>query len=272
MDPSIFTRDWHLQDLALERLGLGDLEAREEQTVRDHLKQCPSCQQRFRAIQAELAEPLPELELDRKPGAQLAREQERRDAEVIPLHVQRMRWLAGGVGGAFALAAALLVMFLPQVQQELDPEFQARGAELGFEVWRQEGDEAVLTHDGDGVRAGDRLAFRVSNQEGGNLLVVGIDSQLEAYPCFPPDSTVGSAQWEASPQLTQLAAAIELDATPGQERIVALLCEQPTSLEQVGPRLRRAVEATAEWDDLPDLMPGCLQRELRLHKLDKEAP
>jgi len=272
MDPSLFTRDWHLQDLALERLGLDDLDAGDAQAVRDHLTQCRPCQQRFEAIQSELAEPLPVLVLERKAGAELVRDQQQRDAEIIPLHVRRVRMFAGGVGAVVAMAAALLVVFLPQVQDQLDPEFQARGSELSFEVWRQDGEEAVLTHDGDGVRSGDRLAFRVSNRDAGHLLVVGIDSQLEPYPCFPPDATVGSAPWEASPALTQLASAIELDATPGQERIVALLCQQPTDLASVAPLLRDAASSTAEWDDLPEIVPGCLQRELRLHKLEKEAP
>ncbi len=272
MDPALYTRDWHLLDLALERLGIGDLEPHEERSVRDHLAQCPACSERFEAMKVELAEPLPALGDGRQHGASPVHGGADSGGEVVSLPSRRLPMILSFAGGLFALAAGVVMLVLPEVDPQLDPEFQSRGAELGFEVWRQDGEEAVLAHGGDGVRAGDRLAFRVSSQGGGHLLVAGIDSELEPYACYPSDPSQGSAIWAASPRPVQLDAAIELDATPGQERLVALLCDESVNMDRLAPLLREAASSTAEWDDLPDLVAGCRQRELRLSKLVEDPP
>ncbi len=263
LDPTLFTRDWHLQDLALERLVLEDLESDEARTVRDHLSGCADCGERLEAIRAEMAAPLPEL-------APVGRR--------APVHaeepglfasLQRLRWFVGGVGAAVAAAAVALVVMMPSIEDELGGEFRDRGAALSFEVYRKDDKGAVRVQDGDGVRPGDRLGFRVASQEGGHLIVMGIDSTASAYPCYPSDPSSGPVAWTASPVPVQLDAAIELDATPGQERLIALLCERPVGFEELTTELRAVVAGTEPWADLPDLHAGCLQRELRVHKLEE---
>ncbi len=259
MDPTLFTRDGHLQDLALERLAIDDLEPAAAETVRAHLQGCQACTQRRGAIAAELAEPLPELRTAPAP--------ERRGGFVIPAGIMRLRWFVGGVGAAVAAAAVALVVMLPAIDEELGTGFRARGSALSFEVYRQADAGAVRVQDGDGVQAGDRLGFRVASQDGGHLIVLGIDSALSPYPCYPADPARGPVAWAASPDPVRLDAAVELDATPGQERIVALLCERPVGFEELAPQLRAAASGAEAWDALPDLHTGCLQRELRVHKL-----
>ncbi len=260
MDPSLFTRDGHLQDLALERLVLDDLAPTEAQAVRGHIASCPACAQRHRAIAAEMAEPLPEL-------ATAAPAPQRRGF-VIPAGIMRLRWFMGGVGAAVAAAAAILVVMLPSIGPDLDPEFRVRGGALVFEVYREDADGAVRLQHGDRVHEGDVLGFRVASREAGNLLVLGIDSSDTPYPCYPSDPTVGPKAWAVARQPVQLDAAIRLDATPGQERLVALLCEEPVGFDTLALELRSAAAGLDPWADLPELHPGCLQRELRLSKLE----
>ena len=265
MDSSLFTRDQHLLDLALERLVLDDLEPAAALKARAHLAGCDACEARHRAIAAELAQPLPEL------APVGGRAQQRRSDTGIMASILRMRWLMGGVGATVAAAAVALVMMLPQVAPELDPEFQRRGSDLSFEVYRQDDRGAVRLQDGDGVRPGDRLGFRVASQDAGYLLVFGIDATQATYPCFPSDAARGAQAWAASPKPVQLDAAIELDATPGQERLVALLCDEPMQLENIAPALRSTAAGLEPWQELPPLDLSCLQRELRVVKLE-EAP
>ena len=271
LDPKLYTRDWHLQDLALERLGLGDLLSAEERSARDHLAQCAACRARFEAIEAELAEPLPELVSGSSSVAPPSISPEPTGGEVVQLPLRRLRWVAGGVGAVVALAAGILVALLPAVDPSDDHGFQARGSELSFEVYRHDGDRAVRVFDADGVRAGDQLGFRVGSIGGGHLLVVGIDSALEPYPCYPPDPSLPAPVWAASPQPVVLDAAIELDATPGQERLIALLCDESIGLVELEPVLHAAAVRAAGWEDLRELAPGCLQREVRVHKLPEES-
>ncbi len=260
LDPTLYTRDWHLQDLALERLALGDLDDAAQRSVQDHLAGCPGCEERHRAIVAELAVPLPEL------GLEAGRAPEPAVAEVVPLRPDHTRWLVGGLGTALALAAGVLVILLQPVEPQDDPGFQARGSELVLEVYRQNDDGAVRLQTGDTVRPGDHLGFRVASQDAGYLLVLGIDSTLEPYPCYPSVPSHGAVPWTASPRPVQIDAAVRLDAIPGQERIVALLCEEALSLDVIAPTLRQASTDLPPGRELPHLDLGCLQRELRLNK------
>ncbi len=265
LDPTLYTRDWHLQDLALERLELGDLQPHEARSVQDHLVACPACQARRQAIAAELAAPLPELTLEATQGPVAG------GGEVVALPVRRARWVFGGAAAMMAMAAGLVVTLLQPGAPQDDPEFQARGSALILEVYRKDDAGAVRVRDGDGVRASDQLGFRVASQDAGYLLVFGVDSTLRPYPCYPADASRGAVAWPASPTPVQLDAAVQLDATPGQERIVALLCDEPIDLELVAPTLIQVVTGLESGQDLPPLDLSCLQRELRLHKI-QDAP
>jgi len=262
LDPSLFTRDWHVLDLALERLVLDDLQPAEARKVEAHLATCEACSQRHEAVAAEMAAPLPEL----APGGRGVPESS--EGEGLLQSVLRLRWFMGGVGATVAAAALALVVLLPRIDDPRGTEFRDRGSELSFEVYRKDAKGAVRVQDGDGVRPGDRLGFRIGSQDDGHLIVLGIDSTMNPYPCYPADPGSGPAPWSSSPDPVQLDAAVELDATPGQERLLALLCGQPVGFDAVAPRLRTAASGAEAWGELPDLYPGCLQRELRVHKLE----
>ncbi len=263
LDPTLFTRDSHLQDLALERLVIEDLTAGEVARVRDHLADCPACIERMKAIQSELASPLPELV---HAGA---RAPARGELGRFFADLRRYGWFAGGLGAALVVAGVALVIALPKNVDPRGTEFRDRGAALSFEVYRQDDGGAVRVRDGDGVRPGDRLGFRVASREDGHLVVLGVDSALNVYPCFPLDAAGGPAAWTASPQPVQLGTAIQLDATPGQERLVALLCERPVGFEQLSTQLMNAATDADSWADLPPLHGDCLQQELRVRKLEE---
>ncbi len=264
LDPRLHTRDGHLQDLALERLGIDDLPAAEAHSAHQHLDLCRACRARFQAIQVELAQPLPQL--DGVPGS--SERPARSGGQVVPLPVRRQRWFMGGAGAVVALAAGALLL----VRGGDDDGFRSRGGDLSFEVYRHDGQQTIRVRSGDGVRPGDRLGFRAASQADGYLLVAGVDSSLQAYPCYPADPDQPAPAWQASLQPRQLDGAVELDATPGQERLLLLLCDAPLTISEIAPSLQEAAASSAEQEDLPTLDEGCLQRELRLRKQTEAAP
>lgn len=268
----LWDRDGHLHELGVHRLLAGELGGAALEVGR-HLEGCAVCQARRDAVQAIAAEPLPELKFPARSG--LAQAPRRAGAEGVaaqasapvaaplaapvaaPLAARRpiRRW--GAVGGV----AALLLGGLLWSQVPEPGEFTARGGGLRLEVWREEQGKARRLQDGDGVQAGDRLGFRVASEAPGELIVAGVDGTGAVYPVWPPGGS-GSAPVTASKEAQQLDAAIQLDSTPGAERIVALRCGEPVGWGW----LSGALKAEAGAERLPALKEGCVQEEVRLQK------
>ncbi len=218
MKPELFTRDGHLLDVALDLLEIGDLSAESEAGARAHLADCPPCTERAGDVARLHAAPLPPLELPAAPAA-------RPLAPVIPLRP----WRAWGAGALLAAAAAALLFVLPDGSDEFQPR---GGGQLSLQVFRHDGAASAPVTDGDAVTAGERLGFRVEAGRAGHLLIVGVDGAGNTYPCHPAS--------EVAAGMHALESAVRLDATPGQERIAALLCDDPITMDSASATLRAA--------------------------------
>ena len=201
---SPFRHDGHLHDLAIEDLLDGD----PGPGAGAHLDACAVCRDR--------------LDAARRYGE---------EAQIPPLHapraVNRPFWVAGGAMAA--AAAAALIAFA--VWRPIDDGINVRGSGVQLRVYRDEGSVSRRLRDGDPIAAGDRLGFSVQHREGGYLMVVGLDARDEGYLCYPQESE--GAVWEqAARSPRELPEAIRMDDTPGAERLIALLCDEPFGFDE----------------------------------------
>ncbi len=184
-------------------------------------------------------------------------------AEVIPLW--RRRELRAATVAALA-ASLLLVLWLPGGQGGnkdsvggVDSDgFTRKGDGFALSVVIDDGEGGRLLSTGDRVRGGDRLGFRVHAEKPGHLMIVGRDERGDVYPCFPQAGKRAQAIPASTTPVT-LEAAIELDETPGRERIVGLLCPGAFDYDAL-------VRALATAKPGAPLLEGCQVEELVLEK------
>jgi hypothetical protein len=214
----------------MERALAGELGPEARSAIEAHAQACPDCARRW-----ALAEPGPRPEPANR----------------------------GWIAALAALAAAALMgLVLRPAAGPVEERYTAKGAGLVLEVYRDaEGpDERLL--DGASALPGDRLGFRLQSAEAGQLLVVGVDDRGQIYPCHPQGAAPASVRVEAQAEAVELPAAVQLDPTPGVERIVALRCAEPFDLEE----LRSALMGLPGEGPVPALRAGCAQDIVRLHK------
>lgn len=207
MQDDWLTRDGHLTALSLERHLAGEIDAG------DHLAACAPCQARFAALEADEAK----VQL-RPPRAAPA----------------PSRWPL--YGGILAAAAAVVFFVLRPTGGPVDPGgadgIRTKGG-FAFEVHAHDGQRSRQLFDGDAVGAGERLGFRVQSDVAGHLLIVGRDGAGERWLAYPQQGGGASVAFGPSP-LRDLGEAIQLDATPGDEQLTALLCAAPVHRAAIG--------------------------------------
>jgi hypothetical protein len=115
--------------LELERLALGELEEARAARVREHVASCEACGACWARIQDDEARELPPL-----------------PAKVIPLRPRAGRAepnapsrAFGGVVGAVALAASVLLFFALRPAAEDDGGVRVKGTDVGLEIVREGG-------------------------------------------------------------------------------------------------------------------------------------
>jgi len=209
-----------LSDLQLDRVACGEL-ARSQ--VDGHLSSCAACLARL----DELAE------AHRRLAPEMTRAAARLAAEVAPRPLRRRRAVIAAAGAILAAAAALLLFLWPRGDQRAGGLRAKGGLSLDLAVRRQDGRvDTVLP--GERLAAGDAIRFRVASSTAGQLVIVGLDAvgQVSAY--VPPIAIPsGRGDW--------LDGAIELDDSPGPERIVAVLCPKSNEVSEVLAAGRRAL-------------------------------
>ena len=99
-------------------------------------------------------------------------------------------------------------------------------------------------------------------------MILGIDSTGEVYPCYPQERTGSAVLIEGGGGLKDLPTAVQIDETPGAERIVAVLCDGTFTTAELSRSLA-AAKPGAE-GRLPTLRQGCLQQEILLQKATGE--
>jgi hypothetical protein len=241
-----------LSDLVFDRWLSGELGPEEERTATTHLAGCARCKARHTQIERERAQ-----FLDRYPS--FAHRTSAPDAapagERSPSVLRRRgAWL----GGALA-AAALLALSVGNLgrERELDDGSgtRSKGA-LALTFFVKHGDVVLAGSDGQSVAPGDQLRFAITNSAPGHLAIFSLDGAGVASVYFPSGRT--RAQPLSVSSSTPLDTAVELDAVPGRERIIAISCPEPFELEPLRARLQTERELLAP--------PGCVSDQLTLVK------
>ena len=271
----LFARDGHLLDLTVERLLVGEIQPAE---LADHLDGCARCRA---AIDAAMATPAPPMPAALRPPPALSVIQggsassvldgDREDAPNIAPPLGRTstltptaptsgRWRFPAVAGTvLALAAAALLTLTPTddspsfdapIPADRPETFTFKGGGVGLAAFVQhEADDSRRVLSGDKVSPGDRVGFSVEPSRAGYLMVLGDDERNPPYPVWPAKGDAASVAIKP----LQLDNAIELDATPGRERFVAVLCGEPFTFEQAGA----ALEGVSFDDPTQGVMAGC---------------
>ena len=205
----------HLSALDLDLLQLGALAADDAQRARLHLESCPGCGARWH----ELADATQRFE-GRSPriaGAIAAR--------------RRPLWprLALVTGTLAAAACALLLVVLPPqgVRLKGGPVLQVFGLHQG---------QVRKLSSGETLAPGDRIRFAVDPGEARFLLIVSIDGTGRASVFFPFG---GSASAPLPPGRSKLEESVELDDSPGPERLFAFFTHEPLDAAAVRTALER---------------------------------
>jgi hypothetical protein len=235
--------DTCLSDLAFDELHAGELGVTSARRAEEHVAACARCRDRRQVLLTAQRD-----FLEQYPAA--------------PDLARRSRPRRGGrtyavLVASLALAAAVALVVRTRHEPEgARAELETRskgGARLSFHVKRR--DRIFEGADGERVKAGDQLRFRVANASQRHVAVFSRDGSGAATVYYPPQSR-SRALGPASE--TALDAAVQLDATPGEETLVGVFCDSEFELEP----LRVALEHTGA---VPT-MPGCTIDELRIFK------
>jgi hypothetical protein len=167
-----------------------------------------------------------------------------------------LRWLVPA-GALMAAAAALLLVFFHRKPSErvppIDDDFSTKGDDISLVIHTATdgGDSAKLAN-GDTITPGARLRFEVQGSKPGFIAVVGIDGSAATTIYYPWGAS------EAAPLGTErlLPHAIQIDATPGDEKFFAVFSTRPFSVDTVMPAITGA----------GTLPPGVSMSEVVLHK------
>lgn len=167
------------------------------------------------------------------------------DMEVKRIHqrVERMTpekrsWLRWFIpASALAAAAAVILVVIRRGGDETgrtEDEIQVKGDEISLIVHRAADGGSTRLTTGDSVAPGDKLRFEINAGKPGYVAVIGIDGTGTPTVYHPADGTA-PALFDPSARL--LPGAIELDATPGDERFYAVYAERAFSFDIVMPAL-----------------------------------
>jgi hypothetical protein len=141
------------------------------------------------------------------------------------------RWLVTG-GALVAAAAAILIVVRRDTRDDQEPDLQTKGNGVSLVVHTPMRQLAT----GDTVHPGERIRFEVIASRRGYIAVVGVDGTGNPTVYHPSGGSAAGAIDPAAASL--LPGAIELDATPGDEKFYAFYSEQPFSIDAVLPALR----------------------------------
>jgi hypothetical protein len=204
-------------DFTLQRLRANEL----PRTGAGHLDQCPSCQRRL----ALMAAPPPPLDLPAVLRAASAARPSWRPGFV-------RRWLLAAAAGA-AVAAILVV--LPG-----RPANQTKGTAFTLSVIARTGDGSIRRIEpGARLRPGDQLRFEVSTLwPRAGVALVSMDGQGRVSALAPAHGIMTTVEGGRRVLLEE---AVELDDTPGPERIWLVACEQPMAIASVMEAARAAL-------------------------------
>lgn len=236
--PSRQRPDGCISDLEFDRLFAAELTSDEQRELVQHVQGCARCASRRAELERLRAGFLAAAPAWAPPGP------------AATVHRPR-RWLAP-VAAGLALAAAVMLAVLPR---GAEPSTRTKGApRISFFV--KQGERVWRGSSGERVQPGAQLRFTYSTAVPKHLAILSLDGAQRASVYFP-----AGPRSEQLPAGTDrpLGSAVELDATLGEEHIIALFCAAPIDLEAQRVRLARERLAFAA-------PTGCATHELTIHK------
>jgi hypothetical protein len=233
-----------LTDLELERHLAGDLAAARfsEATAAD--------QARLGELRAEAEAFMRSVDVDME-----VKRIHQRVERMTPEKRSWLRWFVP-VSALAAAAAVILVVIRRGNDSTGGPagdDIQVKGDDIALVVHRATGDGSTRLVTGDAVHPGDRIRFEIDAGKPGFVAIIGIDGTGQPT-IYHPDH--GTAPVAFDPTEHVLPGAIELDATPGDEKFFAVYGQRPFAFDVVVPAL---ATGTA-------LPPGLSKAEVVLHK------
>jgi len=216
----------HLSSFHLEALRLGAASDAERARMESHLAGCGRCQEALAAWRASLQE--------FEAGALGRTRASVGTRGVRAASASRRRWISGGVGVLAAAAAVLVIWRGPAHPRNsgiaaVEPAVGIKGG-LDLVVAVRRGDR-VFHPDAEPVRVGDQVRFALDGLEAsaGYLLIGSIDSSGRAsiYVPYEGSESVPIPAGALDGRRFEIEGSIVLDATPGPERIFALLSPRP---------------------------------------------
>lgn len=169
------------------------------------------------------------------------------DMEVKRIHqrVERMTpekrsWLRWFIpASALAAAAAVLLVVIRRDNDEggigRDPDdIRLKGDDISLVVHKRTTDGTQRLSSGDAVYPGDQIRFELHAGKPGYVALIGIDGSGRPQVYHPAG---GSRPTTFDGKTFLLPGAIELDATPGDEKFFALYAEREFSFDIVLPAL-----------------------------------
>jgi hypothetical protein len=229
----------HLSALVLDRRALGDLSEGETRAMDIHLEGCGLCRGRL-AAQQESFQKFEQYVLP----AVLPAIRIRSQGWWQRLPAWRLAWAVPAVA-----AVALAVVVLPHGLQREEAGNQPRDVIAvkggpNLQTFVKRGTQVFAAADGVLLMPGDALRFVV--QSGGlpYLLIVSRDGAGQLTVYYPFGGTQ-SAELKSEGR-NQLPGSVVLDATPGEERVIALFSRHPLEVAAVISRIASAaIEPTA---------------------------
>jgi hypothetical protein len=231
--------------LRLDQWLAGELTDAEQAELEGHVAGCAPCQSRH----GELVESRRSFAREAPSFAELRRSPRR----------TRFRWRTTAPLLAAAAALALAIgqpwqVWGPFVEESNGTRIKGGGTHLTWVVRR--GERVFPGRPDLELRPGDALRFSISAREPVYVALLGLDA-AGRWSVYHPDQDA-LARLEAGND-QPLPVAIELDATPGDERLYAVFCRNATSLTIVKEALLRSA-------DVPALPSGCSHERHTLHK------
>jgi hypothetical protein len=187
-----------------------------------HLEGCPRCAARLAGIEEARAQYLAQA-----PAQELARRAMARFPVSASLGERLGRWFSprsAGLGLGLAAAAALAFIWLRPGAEDSPPSAIRLKGGPSLRVFVKRGQATVELTDGAEVASGDQLAFAYTLPEPRHLVLLGGD-RSETMTVYFSSSETASGPLAAG--RAQLPVGVELDAHPGEERLVAVFSPSP---------------------------------------------
>lgn len=264
-------------DLTLDEISAGELaRGPEHDPVLNHVEQCATCRGRLLARQADpiLApdpirfRPLLVSDAGQRPSRPAAK----------PIARRRRPWIAitGLVAGA---AVAGMVLWNRGAGRPEGPagdltqagDLTKGGLALTIHIKRVAAaglPETIEAVNGEGrLRAGEEMRFSVAMARGGYVVVLGLDA-LPSVTTYVPaiGSSARPVRVEPPGPLT-LPGSVIADGTAGSERVVAIVCDAPTSPETLRRQAAAALaKAGGRPEEVSSLGTGCVESSVLLRK------